>query len=274
MLGKLVPCGGGPPIPLLQPKLVIGRLRTSDIPLGHITVSGRHCELELVDGYWFVRDLESNNGTRVNGKRCTSEWLLPDDILEITTYRYRVSYAPPAGRPAPQRLAVAVPAAQVAVPAKGAAGPPAPPAPIDQQVWEPALSMASLGKLVPCGGGPPIRLFRPRLVIGRNSSCDIVLRWSTVSGKHCELSWDGSCWCVRDLGSRNGTRVDGVPVDSQPLPPGSILWLGGLCFALVYVSKGEAALPQNRQRLFTQSLLEKAGLVPPKREATGKDQAP
>src|SRR5439155_17701283 len=62
MLGKLAPCGGGPPIPLLKPKLLVGRQRFCDIPLNFPNVSSRHCELELIDGYWFVRDLGSSNG--------------------------------------------------------------------------------------------------------------------------------------------------------------------------------------------------------------------
>jgi pSer/pThr/pTyr-binding forkhead associated (FHA) protein len=72
MLGKLVPCGGGPPTPLLRPKLLVGRRSSCHIPLPFATVSARHCDLELLDGSWRVRDLGSSNGTRVNGLLCTA----------------------------------------------------------------------------------------------------------------------------------------------------------------------------------------------------------
>ena len=45
MLGKLVPCGGGAPLPLLKPRLLVGRQRGCDLLLGYPSVSSRHCEL-------------------------------------------------------------------------------------------------------------------------------------------------------------------------------------------------------------------------------------
>ena len=57
--GELVPLGGGDNIPLLKKKLVIGRRPDCDITLRFPNVSSYHCELELVDGYWFIRDLGS-----------------------------------------------------------------------------------------------------------------------------------------------------------------------------------------------------------------------
>ena len=105
MLGKLAPCGGGPPLPLLKPNLLVGRQRNCDLALPFPSVSARHCELELRDGYWFVRDLGSTNGIRINDTPCTAGWLLPNDVLGIARHRYAVVYAPPAGRPTRQNCA-------------------------------------------------------------------------------------------------------------------------------------------------------------------------
>ena len=69
MLGELLPCGGGRPIPLLKPKLVVGRQRQCDISLPFTTVSSRHSEMEYRQGCWHVRDLGSKNGTYVNGRK-------------------------------------------------------------------------------------------------------------------------------------------------------------------------------------------------------------
>jgi len=102
MLGELVPCGGGDPIPLLKPKLLIGRRSDCDIVLEFANISGQHCRLELLNGYWHVRDLHSRNGIKVNGMRCDTKWLLPGDEIAIARHRYEVAYEPAAGAPPPE----------------------------------------------------------------------------------------------------------------------------------------------------------------------------
>lgn len=102
MLGELVPCGGGDAIPLLESKLLIGRRSDCAIVLRFPNISGQHCLLELVNGYWFVRDLRSRNGIKVNGQRCESKWLLPGDELTIAKHRFEVIYDPVSDAPPPE----------------------------------------------------------------------------------------------------------------------------------------------------------------------------
>lgn len=103
MFGELVPQGGGDPVPLLKRKLLVGRRDSCDISLRFANVSSRHCELELVDGYWMVRDLGSSNGTKVNGVRVRSKWVLPGDEVAFAKHRFKVDYnvAPAAPPPPP-----------------------------------------------------------------------------------------------------------------------------------------------------------------------------
>jgi hypothetical protein len=55
------------------------------------------------------------------------------------------------------------------------------------------------------------RLILPdRCLVGRSKSCDLVLGARDVSGRHAEIQWDGDHWELHDLGSRNGTCVDGA----------------------------------------------------------------
>lgn len=93
MLGELVPQGGGDPIPLLKPKLLVGRRESCDIALRFPNVSSHHCELEFLNGFWHVRDLGSSNGIKVNGARVDSKWLLSGDELSIAKHHYKISYA-------------------------------------------------------------------------------------------------------------------------------------------------------------------------------------
>jgi transcriptional regulator with PAS, ATPase and Fis domain len=64
------------------------------------------------------------------------------------------------------------------------------------------------------------------VVIGTHDSADFVLEDETVSRFHCEIEVQGGRATVRDLGSRNGTLVDGVSVKEAWLHAGATLTLG------------------------------------------------
>lgn len=96
LLGELVPMGGGDTIPLLKSKLMVGRREDCDIVLRFGNVSSEHCELTLESGYWFVKDLNSRNGTRINGYRVTKKRLDPGDTLSIAKRDYKARYSPSA----------------------------------------------------------------------------------------------------------------------------------------------------------------------------------
>lgn len=90
--GELTPCGGGDPVPLLKRKLIIGRRSSCDITLRFPNVSSHHCELELINGFWHVKDLGSSNGVRVNAIRCDQKWLFPGDVLHVARHKFEVHY--------------------------------------------------------------------------------------------------------------------------------------------------------------------------------------
>jgi adenylate cyclase len=61
-------------------------------------VSGIHCEFLHRDGYWYVRDLDSTNGVKVNGLRVREKLLHPGDEVAIAKRRYTIHYELPADR--------------------------------------------------------------------------------------------------------------------------------------------------------------------------------
>jgi pSer/pThr/pTyr-binding forkhead associated (FHA) protein len=65
-----------------------------------------------------------------------------------------------------------------------------------------------------------------RRVLGRSNTCDYAITDPTVSTRHAELVRVGDGWLIRDLGSRNGTRVNGWLAKEEPLHAGDTLTLG------------------------------------------------
>lgn len=258
MYGQLVPCGGGSLIPLRKSRLVVGRTPDCDIALPKGTVSSKHCVLELRDGVWFVTDLASRNGIRVNGVRCQEGRLDAGTILAIAHERFEVDYAPPGAasasmssvrKPEPRPLENETTLVEPP-PERAAAGSPAPKAP---------RPGAPLGELIPCGGGAPIPLLKPSLLVGRAPGCDITIADPLVSSKHCQLEFTAGYWHVRDLASRNGIRVDGVFQLAKYLRPGEILSIAKRRFEIAYTPLADEPPPDDNP--FALSLLEKSGLA-------------
>ena len=74
----------------------------------------------------------------------------------------------------------------------------------------------------------PIRLRMDRaVVIGRSPSCDLPVPSPRVSRRHAWVHRDGNQYAVSDLGSTNGTFVNGAPVDGvAPLGFGDVVQVG------------------------------------------------
>jgi pSer/pThr/pTyr-binding forkhead associated (FHA) protein len=81
---------------------VVGRRRDCDLRILSSEVSRRHCLLHIDDGYVNVEDLDSINGTFVNGSRVVGKQLLrPGDHLEVGPLEFVVEYEPPPGQDLP-----------------------------------------------------------------------------------------------------------------------------------------------------------------------------
>ena len=78
--------------------------------------------------------------------------------------------------------------------------------------------------------GSRITVGEDPVLIGRAPECDVELADSTVSRRHAEVVRDGDAWFVRDLGSSNGTKVNGSGVTDQMLRDGDEIRLGAVSF--------------------------------------------
>ena len=91
-----------------------------------------------------------------------------------------------------------------------------------------------MGKLIPSDGAVPIELNKTRMTAGRDPSCDIVIRSSSISQHHCLLYIFQGWWYVRDMKSKNGIRVNHVPYAEHLLRPGCILSVGKYDYKIEY----------------------------------------
>jgi adenylate cyclase len=254
MYGQLIPCGGGNPLPLLKSRLIVGRKPECDVTVAHGTVSSKHCLLEIRNGAWFATDMGSRNGIRIDGVRCQEGGLAPGSVLSIAQIRYQIDYvlkgktaAVPPPVAAPRLRESDTTLVETPRPAADAARPaPKPPG-------------AVLGEMIPCGGGAPIALTKARLIVGRHPMCDIMLAFPLVSAKHCQLEFKEGYWHVRDLGSRNGIRVDGIVQLAKYVRPGEILSIAKYRYEIAYTPLADEPPPEENP--FALSLMEKAGLV-------------
>jgi Protein of unknown function (DUF3662)/Inner membrane component of T3SS, cytoplasmic domain len=82
--------------------------------------------------------------------------------------------------------------------------------------WTPVLEID--GTMHPLSGG--------RTIIGRGSEADITVDDAGISRKHVEILWDGKRGQARDLGSTNGSKLNGVKLAKAPLEPDSVIEIG------------------------------------------------
>jgi predicted component of type VI protein secretion system len=94
-------------------------------------------------------------------------------------------------------------------------------------------------QLVPLDGGPPIEIVKDLVLIGRKEECDLRLEHKSVSKMHCVLVKTDGLLLLRDLGSTNGTRVNGTRVRRAALLPNDQVAIANYKFR-VYLGPDQA----------------------------------
>jgi ABC-type multidrug transport system ATPase subunit/pSer/pThr/pTyr-binding forkhead associated (FHA) protein len=177
---------------------IIGRADDCAVRLESRSISARHATVSRDEHGWWISDLVSTNGTRVDGSFITgptplvvgTEIALGDQTLSVTAIV------------GPPRSATGVAPAQRTAAAR----------------WAATLTDPTIVHTLELRGHV--------LKIGRGRSNDIEIRDPNVSRFHAELRHDGTRWTLHDLGSTNGTRLNGIPVKRAEVSPGSEIALG------------------------------------------------
>jgi len=102
--------------------------------------------------------------------------------------------------------------------------------------------------MVPCfvslDGNADFRLDDALILVGRCRACEVCIEWSRVSRRHCCLACGHGEVLVLDLGSTNGTRINGRRVEKGVLRPGDVLSIAHLRFRLIFPDGSKGGEPK------------------------------
>lgn len=178
--------------------IILGRAPECDLVLDSERVSRRHAEIAFEDGRWRVEDLDSLNGTKVNGTKLKGQTAIvgSGDVVEV----------------GPHHMILVGPRSSPGATRPGAS----------------VIGVSEVAR---------------KLLIGRDADCDIVIASDLVSRRHAEIVWTPNGPEIRDLDSRNGTRVNGEQITRQLLEAGDEIGIAS--FRVTFdgeqlVSSGEA----------------------------------
>ncbi len=92
-------------------------------------------------------------------------------------------------------------------------------------------------QLVPLDKGDAVEIDKEMTLIGRGEGCDVRLEHKSISKLHCVLVKTDGLILLRDLGSTNGTRVNGQRVRRAALLPNDMLSIASLKFRVLFGAK-------------------------------------
>lgn len=89
-------------------------------------------------------------------------------------------------------------------------------------------------RLVPADDSVPIDLVKDLTLVGRDEDCDLRLNHKSISKLHCVIVKTDGLLLLRDLGSTNGTRVNGQRIRRAALLPGDTLAIANLKYRVMF----------------------------------------
>ncbi len=265
---RLMALDEGPDIPVDRAVVVVGRHPQCDARIDSIRVSRRHCCMTTDNGEVVVRDLGSTNGIRINGQRVEMGRLRSGDRALDCPHPVSSRHGRPAGDDiggplvvnvylvvfGPDRVPAVCGAGFHAAAGEPGAGPghgrARASAPGNGRALQDPGDRANAARrgrvrsgafrrmsarFVPLTSGvaaPIIALQRPVLLVGRHPDCDVRIDLPEISRRHCCLAQAYDRLLIRDLGSRNGVRVNGRLVSEVQLVAGDEIAIAQVLYRL------------------------------------------
>ncbi len=209
---------------LFDQEIRIGRSRENHIVLPHPEVS-RHQAVIRKEGKEYYACDRSGRGLEINNTTTDQAQLKERDVLHIGSFRLIFESEDVKDSPT------------------------------ETMTWEPTLDLPNTGvtpmgsakyELVVISGpdeGKRIPITEKVLMIGRSARGDLTLSDKTVSNFHLEIESSPTGIHVRDMGSTNGTRVDGQRIQSLILEIGSEIQIGNTILKVFIEEETTPVLP-------------------------------
>jgi pSer/pThr/pTyr-binding forkhead associated (FHA) protein len=170
----------------------IGRETDNDIVIDSSLVSRHHAKLELREGQIFITDLNSSNGTWINGERIKGCSILSENG-QANIGEFSLQVLPSSKDDATVLLS----------------------------------SSLCLEIIFPKNEKITITIKDgEKVVVGRQPDCDVVMEDNSVSGRHASVSRKNGRFMLADMGSTNGTLVNGEKIEEAELQDGDIIQFG------------------------------------------------
>ncbi len=188
-------------LPLYRPTLRLGRSQANDIILNEPRVSGQHAQLSFSHEGWLVVDLDSSNGTMLDGQRLAPRSAKPvqsGSVLQIGGFRLSIR------EPGPEEVAPPYLGDRVQLNASPG----------------PGLAAFFQGQTI------KFPLEKAVLILGRRTDSDLRIPDPQVSGHHARLEQVGTTYQITDLGSTNGLIYQGQRIGKHVLADGDLIAIG------------------------------------------------
>ena len=215
----------------------VGRNPDSDIVIDDPRVSWLHAVVRFHDGQWLLEDLDSRNGTFLGDQRVEQAPITGDCEFRLGGV---------SGTPAVSFSLIIAPAGQSTEEVAGPAGrdatltgeppDPAPPPPLARPAGDDRMPTSVMA------------LPATRLHIGRAPDNDIVLPDLSISRRHAELRRMPDGYEIADLGSFNGTFVNGQRITTARVTEDDVIGIGRATYRLVgdelqeFIDTGDVSL--------------------------------
>jgi predicted component of type VI protein secretion system len=112
-------------------------------------------------------------------------------------------------------------------------------------------------QMVPLSGGLPIEVVKDMTLVGRGEECDVRLEHKSVSKIHCVLVKTDGLMMVRDLGSTNGTRVNGTRIRRGMLLPNDKISIANFHFRVLFGAALQSAVSHEKTQQINEQDLDR-----------------
>ncbi len=204
-------CGScGAPLSLpnnisIEPRVItVGRTPQNSIVINEKFISRNHAKITFSSGVFTLEDLGSVSGTFVNGSKITISRITQSDKIQFGSYE--VTW---------HQIETALNSSQHEVPGRG----------------------LSEGTIKFAGDAN-----KQLMILGRSPECDIVVDNIKVSRQHARLTKIGNDWNLEDLGSANGTFLNGKKVTNAKISEQDVVTLGGIPISIKKLFKSPSSV--------------------------------